>query len=268
MFTLGRKVDPRIKTNLSLIISVTIISIIGWFFSNNLTTALYTGGVVFITWALSREVDPPHPPYAAFIALGISLINLFYINTIDTTHLLILFWLILILRMVSGIIGKELTLIDMTVVFALTTYLAINYDTISFLVILLLASGYLFKIGVQTRLMLPTSILVMVIVLIQALFMNGMTFDFSLLQEPLSLFLVASAAVSIFMFRSIAKRPCEDDQGKFANLSHIFAAQILYSITIVLMVFSIDLSIHDHIIHLAILYGSALHFTALRVIEK
>lgn len=267
MFTLGRKVDPKIKTNLCIIISVLITSIIGWFFTSDVMSSLYMGGVVFITWALSREIDPPHP-YAAFVAVGLTLINLYYIETIETTHLLILFWLILILRMTNGITGKELTVVDIIAVLGFTIILSLTYENIIFLFILLLVSTYLYKLGKQKKYILPMGILLIVLMIIQPIIINSTVLSFSNLKDPLSLFLVVSAGISIVLFKKISKHPCEDDQGKFASLDRIFSAQVLYCITIILLVMTKNLPIHDHIIHLSVLFGSTIYFLGHRMINK
>ena len=141
MFTLGRKIDFNYKTNKIIAILSILLAIIGWILSGEVFSGLYTGGGIFLTWALSRELDPKHD-YSAFIAAGFSILNVFYFEDIQ---LLVIFWLLLLMRIVNGITGKELTCFDISSVLGLTIYISLNSKNSVYLLIFIIAMAFIIK---------------------------------------------------------------------------------------------------------------------------
>lgn len=266
MFTLGRKIDPRNKTNLIIIICTFAAFIIGWLLTTELISGFYIGGTVFVTWALSRDVDPAHS-YSAFVAVALTLTNLLYIETIEQTQILALFWLILILRAVNGITGKTLTLVDILLALGFTVFLSFNQANSLYMFVFVLAMAGLYRIGERQKVVLAAGLLAFVLVIVQMLFMHRLTLAAFDEQDPVTLILIAVAVLSAVLFWFISRRVCKDDQGNQADLRRIFTGQLVYCAAVLLLVFFEDLSINDHLVHLSVLLGSAIHFFWLRIKE-
>ena len=135
MFSLGRNIDFHYKTNKIIAIVSVVVAAIGWILTGNVLSGLYIGFGSFLTWALSRELDPKHD-YSAFLAVGFSLLNLFYYEDLQ---LIVIFWILLLMRMVSGITGKGLTTFDIFSLLGFTVYLSLNNKNSVYLLIFLLA---------------------------------------------------------------------------------------------------------------------------------
>lgn len=266
MFTLGRKIAPRNKTNLAIIICTFSAFIAGWLLTTELVSGLYLGGTVFVTWALSRDVDPAHS-YSAFVAVFLTLTNLLYIETIENTQILVLFWLILILRAVNGITGKTLTLLDLLLALGFTVFLSFNQENSLYLFIFVLAMAGLYRIGERQKAVLAAGLLACVLAIVQLLFMHRLTLAAFDEHDPVTLILIAVTVLSAVLFWFISRRECKDDQGNQADLRRIFTGQVIYCAAVMLLVFFEDLSINDHLIHLSVLLGSAIHFFWLRIKE-
>ena len=90
-------------------------------FTGTVLSGVYVGFGFFLTWALVRELDPNHE-YSALLAAAFSLLNLLYYENVQ---LLVVVWVLLLMRIINGITGKELTTFDIFSVLGLTTYLII-----------------------------------------------------------------------------------------------------------------------------------------------
>jgi hypothetical protein len=119
-FTLGRRIDPAYRTNRWVIVSFAVITIAGWILFGSFAGGAGLGAGFFLCWALAREIDPLHD-ISAFVSGGIFLSFFFLYDGLDFG---VLFWLLLLLRMISGICGKKPTLVDILFLFGLTGYLA------------------------------------------------------------------------------------------------------------------------------------------------
>ena len=108
MFTLGRKIDINYGTNKIIIILSLLVGLLGGIMTGEIKSGLYLALGTFLSWSLAREVDPGHEK-SAFVAVGLSILNLFYYVKIEV---LVLVWLILVMRMISRITGKELKFLD------------------------------------------------------------------------------------------------------------------------------------------------------------
>ena len=106
---LGRAIDPRYPTNLAIAVLALVVAIGGtaWRLVTGLPlleSALWgigAGFVLFLTWALGRELDPDHD-LSAFMGVGLALIVLLFF---DLPELLLVFWLLLVLRTVNRTTG-------------------------------------------------------------------------------------------------------------------------------------------------------------------
>jgi hypothetical protein len=120
---LVRPVDPSYPTNLAIGL-VTLVVAVGGMLVQLATGAspaesrlwgLSAGVTVFLTWALGRELDPDHP-LSAFVGVGLALIGAILWGT---GGLGLLFWLLLVMRVVNRTPGRPATALDLLGVIAL-----------------------------------------------------------------------------------------------------------------------------------------------------
>jgi len=123
-FTLGRKVDPSYKTNRIILIMTITLLIARGLFTNDWRGSLVFSAGFFLTWALAREIDPLHEK-SAFVAAFIYLSMAMWIVEIN---LGVVFWTVLLLRMITKITGKETTVLDLLGLMGLTIYLILGQD--------------------------------------------------------------------------------------------------------------------------------------------
>jgi hypothetical protein len=125
---LGRTpIDPRYPTNIAiavLALGVTIAGTVIRLLSGGalLESALWgigAGFVLFLTWALGRELDPDHD-LSAFVGVGLALVALLLP---DTPSLLVVLWLLLVLRLVSRTVGLPAKPLDSLAVLGLGAWL-------------------------------------------------------------------------------------------------------------------------------------------------
>ncbi len=138
-FTLGRNLNPKYLPN-QLIITLTLIAFIIAFIHNILTQTTLTTSLInaflimlttFLTWALTREIDPAHDYAAIITSLIILLLTLQFI---PIPNILLLFWLILATRYINHTTGLSTTILDSTILFVLSAVLMLyNYWFIGFL---------------------------------------------------------------------------------------------------------------------------------------
>jgi len=121
-FTLARKVDPRYKTNLIILIMTITLLIARGMFTNDWRGSLVFSAGFFLTWALAREIDPLHEKSAfaaAFIYLSMAM-------WIVELNLGLVFWTVLMLRVITKITGKKTTVLDLLGLMGLGIYLILG----------------------------------------------------------------------------------------------------------------------------------------------
>ncbi len=125
---LGRvPIDPSYPTNRAIAVLVLVVAIAGAILrllsgAALLESALWgmeAGFVLFLTWALGRELDPDHD-LSAFVGTGLGLIALLLF---DTPSLLVVFWLLLLLRIVNRTVGLPAKPLDSLAVLGLGAWL-------------------------------------------------------------------------------------------------------------------------------------------------
>lgn len=134
-FSLGRKVDLGYRTNLWVVIASVFVAAAVWFHSGSLLTGAALGGGFFLAWALARELDPLND-LSAFVAAAVFLI--FY-PWYDSLDLGVIFLLLLLLRLISGICGSKPTYADLAVLAGITVYLVYSRGNNLYLFLLSLA---------------------------------------------------------------------------------------------------------------------------------
>ncbi|MCJ7688434.1 MAG: hypothetical protein MUO60_03835 [Clostridiaceae bacterium] len=130
--SIGRPLDFKYKTNKAIVIITTITIIIGIALSitnqlkmpNLIFTGVSFGITFFISWAISREIDPDNP-ISAFIGLIPLFIILFFW---PETNIAILFWLLISLRIINRTIGLPARIFDSTMLFAISFLLSYFYS--------------------------------------------------------------------------------------------------------------------------------------------
>jgi hypothetical protein len=126
--SVARPIDPSYPSNRAIAVLTIVVMVGGAIFE------LLTGGgwiesglqgigvglAVFIAWALCRELDPDHD-LSAFVAAGLALGGLFLW---DLPHFGVLFWLLLMVRIVNRTPGAPATVLDSLAVLGLGGWLA------------------------------------------------------------------------------------------------------------------------------------------------
>jgi len=263
MFTLGRKIDLHYKPNLIIVLWALIVIIIGGLATGEVMLGIHLGGGVFLTWALSRELDPAHD-YSAFIAVAFSLFMVVYFEMI---HFLIFLWLLLLMRAVNGITGKDLTLFDIYSILGFTVFLSLTNENSIYLLIFILAMAFIIRTREGTRMVWDAVALGFILFIIQSFFMNPLSFNRIEFFNPLILLVIMLSAFSPILFWFLSQVKIKDDMGNQADRSKVFASQLLYSITVLLFVFFGGMSFNDQIIYSSTIIGVTLHFIGSKFIE-
>ncbi|MGB6178316.1 hypothetical protein [Carnobacterium sp.] len=263
-FTLGRNPDFKDRTNKLILLMSLIVAVLGWFLTGNMLSGVYIGAGVFLTWALSRELDPKHN-YSAFIASAISILNLFYYQNFQ---FLTVFWIMLLMRIVNGITGKELTLFDVFSVLGLTIYLSLSNQNSIYLFIYFLAMIFVIKTSEQSNKVLVASGISLGFFVVESFIIGYLSFNRIDYLHPMSIVTFSLLSLSFLLFLFLSKDKIEDDKGNRVKNSKIIASQLLYSLTIFLLFFFEKISINNLIIYLSVILGVSIYFVAFKVVER
>ena len=251
MFTLGRKIDFNYKTNKIILILAVVAGLAGYFITGDIISALYIGMGTFLTWALAREVDPKHD-YSAFVCLTISLVNLFYYRSIS---LIILFWIILILRLLNGITGKAITQIDILAVLALSLYLSIDLKNSIYIVPFISAIMTLNKIHKKTKFKTAILIISIGIFLLESFYFKMFEFTAIDFSNKINIGVIGLSIVFSIWINFIRIEDLKDDQGSPVNKTRIRAGQMLFSNTVLLLLLFSVIGLNNLIIYMSVMVG-------------
>lgn len=239
---------------------------LGWLFTEDIFFGLSTGGGVFLTWAVTREIDPAHHS-SAFIAAALSLFHLFYMESI---HFLMLAWILTLLRAVNGITGKQLTLVDILGVFVLTVFLSFFNENSLYLFVLGLALTSLFVLRIKKVAVLICGVITFGLFIVQLTFFDYGSFMGIDQLTSFHLAAVASAVLFAIFFSFSqsfqAKTEAKDDQGNKVDEKRILYGRFLYSATIVLFIFFAHQTTSDILIHLSVLWGTFLSYIIFKIL--
>lgn len=266
MFSLGRNIDFHYKTNKIIAIVSVVVAAIGWILTGNVLSGLYIGFGSFLTWALSRELDPKHD-YSAFLAVGFSLLNLFYYEDLQ---LIIIFWFLLLMRMVSGITGKGLTTFDIFSLLGFTVYLSLNNKNSVYLLIFLLAIAIVIKAGAgdKKREAFISGGISLGMFIAESFFMRYLSFNSIDYLNFINMFAITILGISFVFFWFLSKDAIEDDMGNSVNGFRVLASQILYSTALLLLFFLGEISINNLVIYLAAIVGVMIYFIGSKLNRK
>ena len=262
MFTLGRKIDLSYKTNLMIVLFSLGILVFSWLWLGELSAGIYLGGSVFLGWALSRELNPSQP-YSAFLTAAFSLVNLLYFETIQ---LFIVVWLLLLLRLVNGITGKKLTLLDTLSLFGFTLFLSFNRESSLFLLVFIFAMIAIRLFSDRQKLGFILALIAGILFFVQNIWMDPLSFLSFTQLSLMNGVLITVASLSVFVFWFLSKIPAPDDSGGTASPSRVFAGQLLFSVAVLLMVFDNQLSVNDQFLYLAVFAGVTLYYLGAKVL--
>ena len=238
--SIGRPLDFNYKTNKAIVIITTINIIIGIAVSitnqlkmpNLIFTGVSFGITFFISWAISREIDPDNH-ISAFIGLIPLFIILFFW---PETNIAILFWLLISLRIINRTTGLPARIFDSTMLCAISFLLSYFYSpifgflaAIVFLADLKLINGQRFQLFFASLSVVLSSILIII---------NNQFFalsTFSMIQ------LLGILAITIgFLFipyftKTVKSKGDQNDEP--LSLSRIRAVQIFALISVLLVSF-------------------------------
>lgn len=264
MFTLARKIDFSYKTNMIIAISSLLVACIGWFLTGQFISGIYIGGGVFLTWALSREIDPNHA-YSAFLAAGFSLINLFYYEGIQ---LLVILWILLLMRAVSGITGKEITVIDIFSTLILSIYLSINNKSSVYLIVFILAIIFIIKAKDKITIKLTSIGISLGVIIWQSFFMKYLLINTINYSNVISFFTITTLLISFILFLLLSKEKITDDKGNKIKRSKIFKSQSLYSIAIFMLFLFDQISTNNLVIYLSVIIGVIIYNIGFKLLNR
>lgn len=255
MFTLGRKIDIHYPTNLLIIILSAIFGIIGIFTSGDAITGMKIGGTIFLTWALSRELDPKRE-YGAFISVALALYIFFVPFDIA---LMEVFFFMLILRLISTTCGKSPTWFDALTVLGIAGFLSYSSDNPIYI---LLAVIGVFLSGALRNIMLLYRILTLLvggaIGYILSMFFVDRTFDTPILS--LTSLLIISAGYSLFVYFDLNnEQKIYDDQNNEINPTKILRSQLFFAVSFILLFLFSELAIGNIILYIASMGGLTLY---------
>lgn len=263
MFTLGRSIDIHYPTNRLILILAVITAIIGSFTSGDFVTGLKIGGSIFLTWALSRELDPKRE-YGAFVSVALALYSLFIPFEIA---LMEVFFFMLILRIISTTCGKPPTWFDALTVLGIAGYL--SYASDNPLYILLAVIG-VFVSGALKNIELLHRILTLLtggsIGYILSMFFVDATFDTPILSFPS--ILVITIAYSLFAYFDLNnEQKIYDDENNEISPTKIFKSQLFFAVSFILIILFSKLTIGNMILYVSSMIGLTLYGMISRIVK-
>lgn len=263
MFTLGRKIDINYRTNKIILTIASFLAGLGWIFTGEIMSGFYIGAGTFLSWALAREADPKHE-YSAFIAVIFSFLNLFYYENIQ---LLPILWIILIMRMINGISGKELRFLDIFSVLGMTIYLSINNENSIYLIPFIVAMAFLINFKEKNKLALIAGGIASFTFILESFFMIYLSFNRIDYSNPINIVLISLVLISFTFWPFLSKKGLKDDLGNPAKSSKIFLSQISYSLTVLLIFFFGKMTINNLIIYLSVLIGIITYWLGYKLVN-
>ena len=264
MFTLGRKIDLHYKTNKVILIFSLIMSVLGYLVTKDIKSALYIGAGTFISWALTRELDPKHE-YSAFVAAALNTANLFYFKEIG---ILVFLWILLTIRLVNGITGEKTSILDISLVFALTMLITINNKNSVYFLPFIISTIILIKNGIKNKANLIFLSLASIIFIIEIFY-----FEYFHIEKIkfTSVFTVVSILLPIgyiFIKKFISIDGLLDDKGELASKKRIRDSQTLFASTILILILFSNISLNTLIIYISVISGIIIYSLFLRLYKK
>ena len=263
MFTLGRKIDVFYLTNRIIILLAIVVAIIGWLITGEVLLGMYIGGGSFFTWALARELDPKHE-FSAFLCVAFSLLNLYYFKSFQ---LLEIFWIILLMRTVSGITGKAVTFFDIFSVLGMTVYLSISMKNAVYLIPFIIAMVFVKKLNEDGRMPLVASGIAAAAFTVEVIFFKYLSVNLNVFTRKFNILVFALIILSFFSWHLISKEKVKDDLGKIVQRSKVLLSQIVFSVAVLIIYISGEISINNLIIYLSAIAGVFIYWIGYKLFQ-
>ena len=251
MFTLGRKVDINHTTNRFILIFSLTVGVIGYFATGAFSSGLSLAGGTFLTWALVREVDPKHE-YSAFLSAALSLTNLFYF---ERMNLLAIVWILLLLRMVSEICGKKLTLLDFLIVFGFSAYLSISNENSIYFIPFIIALSSLIVFKEQSNISYTFLAISVAIFLIESFYFNYLSMADPGVSTMLNVVIISVLILFPFFIRFVRINEVMDDKGNPAHTKKMKLSQMIFPVIVLLLYIFVGIGLNNLIIYLSVITG-------------
>ena len=236
--SIGRPLDFNYKTNKAIVIITAITIMIGIALSitkqleipNVILLGLSFGITFFLSWAISREIDPDNA-----ISAFIGLIPLFFILFFwSETNIVILLWLLISLRIINRTTGLPARFLDSIMLFAISVFMISFYNfffgfltTIVFLFDTILVDGQKFQLLFASLSALSVFIFVII---------NNQIFElsnFSMIQSISILTISIMFTIIVYFIRDIKSKG--DKNHKTLYLSRIKATQLFALLSVLLV---------------------------------
>lgn len=256
MFTLGRMLDFNYRTNKLILSLVLLAAAAAWALTGGFLASFYIGMGVFLTWALSRELDPKHE-YSAFAAVLFSLFNLF---SYESIQLAVILWIVMLTRMVSGTTGEKLTILDLFLGLSFTVYLSLDNKNGLYLLIFILVLLFIMKVEKRTGKLLVTAGIGLILFIIQGMFIGYFSLSNTDYLSPINLFFITVVCLSFIFFWFFSKEDAKDDKGNKLSRFRLLAGRFFYSIAILLLFFFSGISQNTLTLYLSAILGIASYF--------
>ncbi len=256
-FTLGRKVDPRYKTNLTILIMTITLIIARGFFTNDWRGSLVFSTGFFLTWALARELDPLHDQ-SAFVA---ALIYLSMAMWIVDVNLGVVFWTVLLLRVITKITGKKTTALDLLGLMGLTVYLILGQGNGIYALIFTAAMVIGYRRSAKDT-VFKVFMLVGLVVSVWGIYSNpiltpGVTWQMDSFQVML---LLVGLLCGAFYGKMLQKdQGIQDDLGSFIETQYVFISYLFYLGMYAVLIIGTDLGQGTLSLFFAVITGVSLY---------
>lgn len=263
MFTLGRSIDIHYPTNRLIVLIAVITSAIGSFTTGDMVTGLKIGGTIFLTWALSRELDPKRE-YGAFVSVAFALYSFFVpfgVALMET------FFFMLILRIISTTCGKPPTWFDALTVLGIAGYL--SYASNNPIYILLSVIGVFFS-GAIKNIEILHRILSLAAggsigYILSMVFLDA-SFD-TILFSFLSLLAITVIYVLFAYLDLNNDQKIYDDENNEISPIKIFKSQLFFAISFILLVLFSTPAIGNMILYTAAMIGLPLYALITKIVN-
>lgn len=265
MFTLGRKIDINYPTNRWIVVIAIIVTGIGFLFTKKFSIAWKMGASVFLTWALTREIDPKRE-YGAFASAFLALASLFVAFKVD---LMVVFFLLLTMRFVSKVTGDKNTILDMITLFGFAGFLSYNGETSVYILILIVGLYLNMKATKNKKLNTVFYALAILTLLVMFFIQGGYSLSPSSFTQK---WIIISSAISLFAFVVFIlfdrDKSTTDDNGQIVEAYKILRGQIFFAISVGLLVILTIVSIGNLIVYLSSIWGYMIYGVYSMLIKK
>ena len=251
MFTLARKIDFSYTTNKVILALSALAAVAGFLVTKDIKSGIYIGMGVFLTWVIAREVDPKHD-YSAFACVTISLVNLFYYEKIN---LLVLLWIVLVLRLLNGITGKDLTAVDIFSILGVSIYMSIDLKNSIYMVPFISAIMSLNKFDKKSKITTAALIISVVIFLLESFYFKIFEFQVIDFSSPINIVVIAGSFLFSVWINFISIKDVKDDLGNPIEERRVRAAQMLFGNIVLLLLLFAGINLNNLVIYISVMLG-------------